>query len=68
MRMGGLGVGSAVRRADVAFWASWADATEMIGQRKPVVADVAQEPFPAEQCLSDRLNQKVSGGDPVGAV
>ena len=58
MRMGGLGLRSAVRGADAAHWASWADAIQMIGQRNPVVADMvvatmAQEAPPTEQCLSE---------------
>ena len=32
MQMGGLGVRSAVRCAPAAFWASWADAIQMIPQ------------------------------------
>ena len=52
--------------ADGACLASWADATQMIGQKKPVVADMvvatmAQEAPPAEQCLlrgaTDRLDK-----------
>ena len=38
MRMGGLGLRSAVRTAPAAFWASWADALPMIATRLPVAA------------------------------
>ena len=40
MRMGGLGLRWAERWADVAYWASWADALEMINQRVPAVANM----------------------------
>ena len=33
MPMGGLGLRSAVRRAPVAYWASWSDVLHMISQR-----------------------------------
>ena len=38
MRMGGLGLRSAARCAQAAYWASWADALHMISQRTPDVA------------------------------
>ena len=38
MRLGGLGLRSAERCAPAAYWASWADAIQMIGQRTPEVA------------------------------
>ena len=41
MRMGGLGLRSAVRCALSAFWASWADSIQMIHQRTPDVAVAA---------------------------
>ena len=58
MRMGGLGLRSAVRGADTAYLTSWADAIQKIDQRNPVVANMvvattAQEAPPAEQCLSE---------------
>ena len=57
MRMGGLGLRSAERCADAAYWASWADAMEMIHQRTPAVADMVvramEEETPALGCLSD---------------
>ena len=57
MRMGGLGLRSAERCADAAYWASWADALEMINQRTPAVADmvvrVMEEEAPATGCLFD---------------
>ena len=39
MRMGGLGLRSAVRCAPAAYWASWADALHMISERTPEVPD-----------------------------
>ena len=39
MRMGGLGLRSAVRCAPAAFWASWADVLDMISERIPDVAN-----------------------------
>ena len=42
MRMGGLGLRSAVRCADAAYWASWADALPMINERTPAIANVVQ--------------------------
>ena len=53
MKMGSLGLRSAVRVADAAYWASWADVTQMIGQRNPVVEDMAQVAPPTEQSLSE---------------
>ena len=38
MRLGGLGLRSAVRTAPAAYWASWADALPMLRARVPVVA------------------------------
>ena len=40
MRMGGLGLRSATRCAESAFWASWVDALPMIRERKLHVADM----------------------------
>ena len=40
MRMGGLGLRSATRCAESAFWASWADALPMISERTPPVVDM----------------------------
>ena len=57
MRMGGLGLRSAERCADAAYWASWADALEMIHQRTPAIADMVvramEDEAPAHGCLSD---------------
>ena len=58
MRMGGLGLRSAARGGDAAYWASWADALEMISKRNPVVADkvvavMVQEAPPVEECLAE---------------
>ena len=38
-RLGGLGLRSATRTANAAFWASWADTLPMIHARHPLVAD-----------------------------
>ena len=40
MRMGGLGLRSAVRCADAAYWASWADALPMINERTPAIGNL----------------------------
>ena len=40
IRMGGLGLRSATRCAQSAFWASWADALPMIRERTPQVAEM----------------------------
>ena len=58
MRMGGLGLRSAVRCAHAAYWASWADALHMIGMRNPTVADAVVESMssheePVEECLGE---------------
>ena len=58
MRMGGLGLRSATRCAEAAYWASWADALHMVGQRNPEVADmvvrtVSQREPPREGCLAE---------------
>ena len=39
MRMGGLGLRSAMRCTPAAFWALWADALHMISERTPDVAN-----------------------------
>ena len=54
MRMGGLGLRSAVRCADAAYWAYWADALHT--ERNPAVADTVEESLsrdeePSEDCL-----------------
>ena len=38
MRLGGLGLRSAQRLAQAAYWASWADAFPMISERLPAVS------------------------------
>ena len=58
MRMGWLGLRSAARGGDAAYWASWADALEMVSTRNPVVADkvvavMVQEAPPVEECLAE---------------
>ena len=52
-RMGGLGVRSTARTAPAAYWASWADALEMIKVRNP---DIAQR-------ILDRLEGGTSPAD-----
>ena len=57
MRMGGLGLRSAGRCARAAYWASWADAIPMIGQRNPtvaheVVASLSGDAALVEDCLA----------------
>ena len=39
MRLGGLGLRSATRTAPAAYWASWADALEMLSKRLPALTD-----------------------------
>ena len=58
MRMGGLGLRSVIRRAEAAYWVSWADALHMEGQRNPEVADmvmrtVSQREPSREGCLAE---------------
>ena len=53
MRMGGLGMRSATRCAAAAYWASWADALPMIGQRNPEVAETVVRTMEGEQQLPD---------------
>ena len=58
LRLGGLGLRSAVRVAPAAYWASWADCLEMIQRRHPVLAAMftnalsAEAPSPAP-CLHE---------------
>ena len=77
MRMGGLGLRSAVRCSRAAYWASWADALPMIHKRNPAVADMVElamvdNVFPEEGCLSelaratDHLDREGSLSDQVG--
>ena len=40
LRMGGLGLRSAVRTSNSAYWASWADSLPMVRERHPGVADM----------------------------
>ena len=37
--LGGLGLASAVRTAPAAYWAAWADAIPVIGERAPALAE-----------------------------
>lgn len=58
MRMGGLGIRSSERSRHAAYWASWADALEMIRARNPSIATEilqalqAEDP-PAHGCLHE---------------
>ncbi len=57
-RLGGLGLRSTARAAPAAFWASWADALEMIQARNPNVAARILERLeggttPADGCLHE---------------
>ena len=78
MRMGGLGLRSAVRGADAAYWASWADAMQMIGKKSgrgghgcgdngSGGASSGTVPLSCAEQLT-AWAAKVSGGDPAGAV
>ena len=57
MRMGGLGLRSALRCAPSAFWASWANSIQMIHQRTPDVANAAVRRLsnegPLDGCLEE---------------
>ena len=56
MRMGGLGLRSATRCAESAFWASWGDALPMIRERTPQVAEMVVHAMVGEQqtgCLGE---------------
>ena len=69
MRMGGLGLRSAVRCSRAACWASWADALPMIEKRNPsrrlVEHAMVNNFFPQEGCLSE-LARRGSLSDQVG--
>ena len=68
MCVGGLGLRSAVRCANAACWASWADALPMINERTPAIANVVVQTMddgPTEtSCLvelkeaADRLDEE----------
>ena len=49
MRLGGLGLRSAARIAPAAYWASWADALEMLHHRLPVLTEQIMEQLAAER-------------------
>ena len=57
MRLGGLGLRSAERMSQAAFWASWADALHMLDQRLPRVTEqivtALTEGVPGEGCLAE---------------
>ena len=58
MRMGGLGLRSAVRCAHAAYWASWADALHMIAHRnlaeaEKVVHSMSDDISPGEGSLAE---------------
>ncbi len=58
LRLGGLGLRSAVRLSPAAFWASWADALAMINARHPAlarsfVATLGADSISSVGCLSE---------------
>ena len=59
MRIGGLGLRSAVRCAGAAYWASWADALHMISERNPAVADTVVESLADLRMATNRLDREV---------
>ena len=70
MRMGGLGLRSAVRTAPGAFWASWADALPMLQQRLPRLTGQVVHHFShpdALGCLGE-LQESVSRLDRDGFI
>ena len=64
MRLGGLGMRSAGRMSQAAYWASWADALNMIHQRLPQLAEqfvTALSGVPlGEGCLGELQNAATS--------
>ena len=60
MRMGGLGLRSASRGAEAAYWASWADALPMINERNPAIAEHVEHTMTHEAhregCLAELHN------------
>ena len=71
MRLGGLGLRSAVRMAPAAFWASWADALHMLHERLPQLAVTTVERLDGEHdvggCLME-LRRAADGLDRQGFV
>ena len=71
MRLGGLGLRSAVGMAPAAFWSSWADALHMIHERHPQLAANTVERLDGEHdvdgCLAD-LRSAADGLDRQGFV
>ena len=71
MRLGGLGLRSAVRMAPAAFWSSWADALHMIHERLPQLAADTVERLDGEHdvdgCLAE-LRNAADGLDRQGIV
>ena len=70
MRMGGLGLRSAVRCARAAYWASWAYALPMIEERNPAIAEMVEHTLAngarsEHGCLSE-LSRAVSDLDQQG--
>ena len=57
MRMGGLGLRSASRGAEAAYWACWADALPMISERNPAIAELVEHAMTHEAhregCLAE---------------
>ena len=58
IRIGGLGLRSAVRCAGAAYWASWADALHMISERNPAVADTVVESLAELRMATNRLDRE----------
>ena len=60
MRQGGLGLRSASRGAEAAYWASWADALPMISERNPAIAEHVEHAMTQEVhhegCLAELHN------------
>ena len=67
MRMGGLGLQSAVRMAPAAFWASWADALPMIATRLPQTATSIVHRLTSEGGNRELSGRIAGGSDELGA-
>ena len=68
LRLGGLGLSSAVRLPHAAHWASWADCIRMVHQRHPIVARTiieaveANDPAQAAQGVVSSINSLRTAG------
>ena len=68
VRLGGLGLRSAVRLASAAFWSSWADALHMIHERLPrLAADTVERLDDVDGCVAE-LRNAADGLDRQGFV